>query len=582
MLGFKRNEIEHINFEHIISFIHKDDVDRIKKNIENAHLNQDKKFQYTYRVRNKTGDYIWVEDNINAEYDADGNHLRSVIHSRDVFERTKTEHVITQLNKRLENSMMAGNMAWWELYLPSGNIVFNENKTKMLGYEAEKFTHYSHFMDIVHPEDFDATMQAMSGHISGTKPAYDCEYRIKNAAGNYLWFYDVGKIVENNNGNIIINGIVQDITERKHVEFLKKESEERLTLAVNAARAGIWDWVHKTGELKFNSYFYEILGFAENEIENNLQAFVELVHPADVEMVRTEFGNLFSKQTSVFRAEYRMKTKTNTWKWILTYGEVVQWDKHGEQERITGISIDVDELKTLQIKLQELNATKDKFFSIIAHDLKNPFNTLLGFSDLLVRNASKYSPDKIEQFAKTMNNSAKNAYQLLENLLEWSRIQTGIIEPKLEKIKPSDLIYEVTLLSEPIAKSKNIILTSENNCDDYIYADKEMTKTILRNLITNALKFTKPNGHVKISTQKMDKNVLFHVSDNGIGIEPEHIEKLFRIESKLSKIGTADEKGTGLGLILCKEFIEKNNGEIWVESELGKGSDFKFTLPIDL
>ncbi len=579
MLGYERHEIEEINFEQIFSFIHPDDINRILENIKNAHSHQDKKFQYTYRVRNKKGEYIWAEDNINAEYDNDGNHVRSVIHSRDISDRKNTEQIIIQLNNRLETSLIAGNLAWWELYLPKGDVIFNENKAKMLGYEADKFKHYSDFMNIVHPDDSEPTMKAMQDHIYGEKPTYDCEYRIKNSTGEYLWFYDIGRIVENKNGNIILNGIVQDITERKQTEFLIKESEERLKLSVNAAKAGVWDWDYKTGELKFNSYFYEMIGFSENEFGNNLQAFVQLVHPADVEMINTEFNNLFSKQTEIFRAEYRMKTKNNNWKWILTYGEVVQWNQQGKQERITGISIDIDELKTLQVKLQELNLTKDKFFSIIAHDLKNPFNSLLGFSELLVKNATKYTPEKVQQFAQTMNSSAKNAYQLLENLLEWSRIQTGIIEPKPMKLKPSDLIYEVKILCDPIAKSKNIDLQLENNCDDFILADKEMTKTVLRNIITNAIKFTNPEGYVKIITQKTDKSVLFTVSDNGIGIEPEHIGKLFRIDSKLSKTGTAQEKGTGLGLILCKEFVEKNNGKIWVDSEFGKGSEFKFTVP---
>jgi len=580
MLGYKREEIEKINLNQIFTFIHNEDIDRIMKSIEDAHIDRITNFQYTYRVRNKKAEYIWVEDNISAEYDNEGNHIRSVIHSRDVTERKKDEHLINQLNKRLEVSMKAGNLAWWELYLPTGRIEYNENKAKMLGYEAKNFTHYSHFMDIVHPEDYEITMVAMKDHINGIKSSYECEYRIRNSSGDYLWFYDIGKIVENNNGSIILNGIVQDITERKHTDFLVKESEERFELAVNAAKAGVWDWDYKTSELKYNTFFYEILGFANNEIKNNLQSFVELVHPADVEMVSKEFRKLFSKETNLFHTEYRMKTKLNTWKWILTYGEVVQWTKKEEPERITGISIDVDELKTLQIKLQELNVTKDKFFLIIAHDLKNPFNTLLGFSELLVKNAAKYSPEKVEHFAQTMNSSAKSAYQLLENLLEWSRIQTGKIEPKFVKVKVSDLIYETKLLGEPNAKSKNIVLQSEICFDELILADKEMIKTVLRNLISNALKFTQKNGNVKIVTQKKDENVLFIVSDNGIGIEPEHIDKLFRIDSKLTKAGTADERGTGLGLILCKELVEKNNGSIWVESVFEQGSEFKFTIPI--
>ena len=232
------------------------------------------------------------------------------------------------------------------------------------------------------------------------------------------------------------------------------------------------------------------------------------------------------------------------------------------------------------IELIKLNATKDKFFSIISHDLKNPFNTLLGFSDLLVKNAHKYTPEKVQQFAQNMNNSSRQAFKLLENLLEWARLQTGSIKANPVKIKPSDLINEVTLLTEQMSKSKNIDLQSIINCDNFVLADKEMIKTVLRNLVSNALKYTESGGIVKIETEIKEKNILFVISDTGLGIEPEHLDKLFRIDSKLSKTGTANETGTGLGLILCKEFVEKNNGTIWVESELGKGSEFKFTMPL--
>jgi signal transduction histidine kinase len=159
-------------------------------------------------------------------------------------------------------------------------------------------------------------------------------------------------------------------------------------------------------------------------------------------------------------------------------------------------------------------------------------------------------------------------------------LQTGNIKPNLVKAKPSELIYEVKLLKEQMSKAKNIDLQSEINCDDFILADKEMIKTILRNLVSNAIKFTNREGRVKIETERFENNILFVVSDNGLGIAQEHLDKLFRIDSKLSKTGTADEKGSGLGLLLCKEFVEKNNGKIWVESELDKGSKFKFILPL--
>lgn len=228
--------------------------------------------------------------------------------------------------------------------------------------------------------------------------------------------------------------------------------------------------------------------------------------------------------------------------------------------------------------LDDLNKTKDKFFGIIAHDLKNPFNSLIGLSELLVKNVSDYSLEEIKQYSQYINNTTSQTYKLLQNLLDWSNLQTGKLNPKPVKITPVEVIYEVKLLTEQVAKAKNIKLQVKLDSNDLILADREMIYTVLRNLVSNAIKFTNPGGSVKIKTENFEDNVLFTVSDSGIGIKQGDLVKLFIIDNKLSKLGTNGEKGTGLGLLLCKEFVEKNNGEIWVESEIGKGSSFKFTL----
>ncbi len=230
--------------------------------------------------------------------------------------------------------------------------------------------------------------------------------------------------------------------------------------------------------------------------------------------------------------------------------------------------------------LKQLNATKDKFFSIIAHDLRNPFNVLMGFSDFLTQSASNCSPEEVHEIAQNMNEMAKQAYGLLENLLIWSRVQTGQLQPDMQKVNPSDILNEVVYICKPLAEAKGITLTSSLLVDEFIYADANMVKTVLRNLTTNAIKFTFPQGIIRIDTKVELNRFVFSVIDNGTGINFNDIDKLFKIDANLSKTGTADEKGTGLGLILCKEFVEKHDCDIWVESEFGKGSAFHFTMPL--
>jgi len=240
----------------------------------------------------------------------------------------------------------------------------------------------------------------------------------------------------------------------------------------------------------------------------------------------------------------------------------------------------LNQLNKANSDLIELNSTKDKFFSIIAHDLRNPFNALLNYSELLVRNAPKYTPEKIQFFASEILNTSKQTYSLLENLLEWASLQKGDIQANPVILKPSEIINDLVFLCNEDAKNKNIVLQTFVNNNDFVFADIQMLKSILRNLITNAIKFTHKQGIVKIITQIEEKEMLFIVSDNGTGIDEKHLAKIFNLDCKLSKSGTANEKGTGLGLILCKEFVEKNNGKIWVDSILGKGTEFKFTIPL--
>jgi len=235
-----------------------------------------------------------------------------------------------------------------------------------------------------------------------------------------------------------------------------------------------------------------------------------------------------------------------------------------------------EEIETKKEKLSELNATKDKFFSIIAHDLKNPFHGILGLSDLIVNNKNS---NETLQFAEMIQVSAKSAYKLLENLLEWSRAQTGKIEFKAENFALDILLHEIVGLLDNTAKAKNILITCEIPDFFIIHADRNMINTILRNLISNALKFTNKNGTVTIKAVQKSNEIEITVSDTGVGMSEKICSKLFKISEKVSTLGTEQEKGTGLGLLLCKEFVERHNGRIWVESQLTRGSDFIFTIP---
>ncbi len=259
---------------------------------------------------------------------------------------------------------------------------------------------------------------------------------------------------------------------------------------------------------------------------------------------------------------------------IILYSRFLFKKKTNEQLRIA-----IKKISKSEADLKESNNAKDKFFTIISHDLKGPFNSLLGISELLIKRAKGYDKEKILNFSNAINTSAHDLYDLVENLLLWGRTQSGNLQNNPEKVNLRESVINNISVLKSSAEKKNIILYHEIPENTYVYVDINIVSMVIRNLMSNALKFTNSGGKVSITSVEKDNLVEISVIDTGIGISEENRKKLFRIDIHYTTKGTSDENGTGLGLILCKEFVEKSGGKIWVESESGNGSNFKFTLP---
>ena len=231
-------------------------------------------------------------------------------------------------------------------------------------------------------------------------------------------------------------------------------------------------------------------------------------------------------------------------------------------------------------ELDQLNADKNLFISILAHDLRSPFTVLLGFSELLVENVRKYDIDVIEESLINIHKSAQSTFMLLEDLLKWARMQSGKIRFNPQKLNFPEICKDILEIFKPSADSKNISLQCLVLKETFIWADNDMFKAILRNIFSNAIKFTNEGGQIEIHSKKNQKDLTITITDTGIGITLDDLKKLFDISQIHSSKGTNEEEGSGLGLVLCKEFVEKNGGKIWVESEHGKGSKFIFTIPL--
>lgn len=381
---------------------------------------------------------------------------------------------------------------------------------------------------------------------------------------------------------IVKNGIViggscfgRNITERKRAEEALRESEERFKSLHNASFGGIA--IHDRGIiLDCNQGLSEMTGYTVEEL-TGMNGLLLIAEKSRDEVV-TNIMDGYEKPYEVYGlhkngTEYPLRLEARN---VYYKGKPV---RTVEFRDITEIRRAEEVLKESEKSLRDLNAQKDKLFSIISHDLRSPFNSILGFSQMLVEQIKENDYKGVDDYARFIFQSSERAMALLTNLLEWSRIQTGRIGFYPEIFDLVSFIEEILPVFEDVARQKSISINRSLPPGISLYADRQMISTILRNLVANAIKFTRQGGTVIVVVRQNHHEVTVAVKDNGIGIPKERLENLFRFDESESTPGTANEKGTGLGLSLCKEFVEKNGGTIWVESEEGKGSTFYFSLP---
>lgn len=243
------------------------------------------------------------------------------------------------------------------------------------------------------------------------------------------------------------------------------------------------------------------------------------------------------------------------------------------------ITAQKEEIETQRDRIEALNKTKDRFFAIIAHDLKNPLGGVFKLSEVIQTEYETMETEKLKTYLFHLHNSAEKAYILLENLLQWATLQLGKISVSRKSFNLMDVMRDNTDLLAGYASHKNISIQYESCTECVVYADPDLTNTVIRNLLTNALKFTPESGSIKIRVNFNAKYWIVSITDTGIGISDEDQKILFNLANQSKNIGASKEKGTGLGLILCKEFTELNGGKIWLESEPGKGSTFFISIP---
>ncbi len=341
-----------------------------------------------------------------------------------------------------------------------------------------------------------------------------------------------------------------------------------------------------TGKITYaNKFGLSLFGFTAESLKTNVNVR-DILHEEDIPNFEERFGKLINANKIDENYEYRFRQKNGTYLYGTVYAQFFK--AKNRPGIIQGLMVDnttnkrlLNTIHNYNKDLKKLNATKDRFFSILAHDLKNPFTAIIGFSELMVRRTSsaQFDAKQINMYANELLKAANNSYNLVENLLDWSHSQREKLIINPENLSISDIVDDNIMLFQSAAENKKIRFYHQIDKGLQVYADYNTLNTVVRNLISNAIKFSYPEGKIYVNSIHSNEKMLITVADQGKGIPAENLPKLFRIDEAITTEGTQNERGTGLGLVICKEFIEKNNGSISVNSKEGKGSIFTIALP---
>ncbi len=385
--------------------------------------------------------------------------------------------------------------------------------------------------------------------------------------------------------------VVRDITEKKRSQQAIKDSEEKYRNLTENIDDFLYTFERTDNTIRpifYTTSVEKITGYSQADLLGDSRLILKIIHPDDFASIKKKLNSLFKSKIQLSgEFEFRIINKHGNIVWVRNKINLIR-DREGKIQKIYGLVSDIslrrkaeEELNRSTENLVKLNETKDRFISIISHDLRTPFSSILGFTDLLLSDNELNDAER-KQYVEYIRESSKSMLSLVNSLLDWTRLQTGRIRFEPEKIEAHKIIENSLNALSGVAFQKNIEIVSKIKDDVFVFVDKELLLQVFNNLLSNAIKFTPKYGSIIISAKESQRMrfLEFSIKDTGKGISAENIKKLFKVDSKFSSEGTEGEKGTGLGLSLVKEIIEKHGGTVWVESEYGKGSDFRFTLPI--
>ncbi|MEI8113895.1 MAG: ATP-binding protein [Bacteroidia bacterium] len=497
--------------------------------------------------------------------------------------------------KFLKKSQISAHMARWFLDQEYNQLIWSDGIFEILELDPRKFgANVDSFMEMVHPEDRELKQQAQENLKKTFKPI-ELNYRLLFEDNRIKWINEICNTDFDQEGHPIRSyGTIQDITKYKIIEENFRKKEDQFKDLIESIPSGI-AIIQNNKFTFFNPAAQKIFG------GNTSDQFIgkttsKIIHPQSNILFSKKIKSVLSKHYdevfeekllrldgSLFDAEITLSPRLfhSIPSVLFIVNDITKRKKNEDdlrksEEKFRILATDLSENEN---RLKDLVATKDKFFSIIAHDLRSPFNSILGFIDLIQNQYDDIDDSEMKNYLHLIDDDTQKTLKLLENLLDWAKIQTGKIsfKPGIQRLLP--IIENVEEILKSALNVKQLLLKHDISDQMEVFADTNMLTSILRNLISNSIKYSHPGGEITIDAESKNEWIEFSISDAGTGMDEETRKKLFVINGQVSAPGTENETGSGLGLILCKEFIEKHKGTIWVESIKGKGTKIVFRIP---
>lgn len=620
IIGYTLDELQPININTWGKFAYPDDLMKSSELLEKHFKDELPYYDFECRMKHKNGNWIWVHDRGRVvTWTDDGKPLMMYGTHSDITNRKNIEEQLRGSEERHRLLTENATDVIWTMDMQGKFTYISPSVEKLRGYSVEEVMQQTP-EQVLCPGSLKYMLEGLKEATEilqkgGNFPTFRGELEQPCKDGSTVWTEaTISGMYKANNEFIGMVGVTRDISERKQFEKQIKVSEERLKLIIENSPVGIFFYDTSRKIHVCNNTFANIIGAPKEKIigldmsnlpdKNVVDCTIKTLkgEPAYFEdtytaitsgkssFLRAIFTPVFSYDNNIlggiaivedFTERKQLEEQIKNYALELEkINEDLVASKSLIEESLYEKNKLVEELIKAKEELEILNSEKDKFFSIIAHDLRSPFQSFLGLTGIIAASINEFTIEQLSTFMNEMNAKANNLFKLLKNLLEWAKMQRDSYAYEPKEMNLYELALQNIVMIESYSKQKEITVINNLTEDTRAYADENMINSVFANLLSNAFKFTRQNGKVEITCRKIENNMIeISVADSGIGMPVYILNNLFKIQEKVGRTGTDGELSSGLGLLLCKDFIEKHNGKIWAESEEGKGSTFKFTLP---